>query len=207
MTKIRIWPGRPYPLGATWDGSGTNFALYSEAATEVELCLFDSVDATKESCRITLPDTTDMVWHAYLPDVLPGQVYGYRVHGPYEPAAGHRFNANKVLLDPYAMALGRPVIWDDALFGYKIGQDDLTFAGRSRPERIIDAGKRAAPQRQASSPRSPAFAADELTDQTHPRTSAPPHLAESMQSEAVPTIEHRRKKRTHASSLIGGRLR
>ena len=104
---MRIWPGRPYPLGATWDGAGVNFALFSEHATKVELCLFDSPDATKESQRITLPEQTDQVWHGYLPDVQPGQLYGYRVHGPYEPAKGHRFNPNKVVLDPYAKAIGR----------------------------------------------------------------------------------------------------
>ncbi len=83
---MRVWPGRPYPLGATWDGSGTNFALYSENATKVELCLFDSAEAaTGNGTQSCLPENTDMVWHGYLPDVLPGQIYGYRVHGPYEP--------------------------------------------------------------------------------------------------------------------------
>jgi glycogen operon protein len=129
---MRVWPGRPYPLGATWDGAGVNFALFSEHATKVELCLFDAADATKESQRIVLPEHTDMVWHAYLPDVLPGQLYGYRVSGPYEPAKGHRFNPNKLLLDPYAKSLGRDVRWDDALFGYKVGdpQADLSFDDR-----------------------------------------------------------------------------
>ncbi len=118
---MRIWPGRPYPLGATWDGAGVNFALFSEHATKVELCLFDSADANRESHRLVMPERTDQVWHAHLPDVLPGQLYGYRVHGPYEPDKGHRFNPNKVLLDPYAKSLGRDVRWDDALFGYKVG--------------------------------------------------------------------------------------
>ena len=104
---MRVWPGRPYPLGATWDGAGVNFALFAEHATKVELCLFDSPDATKEAHRIRVKEHTDQVWHAYLPDVLPGQLYGYRVHGPYEPAKGHRFNPNKVVLDPYAKAIGR----------------------------------------------------------------------------------------------------
>ena len=104
---MRIWPGHPYPLGATWDGAGVNFALFAENATKVELCLFDSADATQESHRITVKEYTDKVWHAYLPDVLPGQLYGYRVHGPYEPANGHRFNPNKVVLDPYAKLIGR----------------------------------------------------------------------------------------------------
>jgi isoamylase len=127
---MRIWPGRPYPLGATWDGAGTNFALFSEHATKVELCLFDSADARKEGHRVSMPEQTDQVWHCYLPDVVPGQLYGYRVHGPYEPKEGHRFNANKVVLDPYAKAIGRDVRWDDAVFGYTIGKDDLTFDAR-----------------------------------------------------------------------------
>ena len=110
---MRVWPGRPYPLGATWDGKGVNFALFSEHATKVELCLFDAVDAAKEAHRIPLPEYTDHVWHAYLPDVLPGQLYGYRVHGPYEPQQGHRFNPHKVVLDPYAKLIGRDVRWAD----------------------------------------------------------------------------------------------
>jgi glycogen operon protein len=118
---MRIWPGRPYPLGATWDGAGVNFALFSEHSTKVELCLFDSHEATAEAQRIALPEHTDQVWHGYFPDVEPGQLYGYRVHGPYEPAKGHRFNPRKLILDPYAKAIGRDLRWDDALFGYKIG--------------------------------------------------------------------------------------
>jgi len=127
---MRVWPGRPYPLGATWDGAGVNFALFSEHATKVELCLFDSADATEESFRIALPECTDMVWHGYFPDVEPGQFYGFRVHGPFDPKAGHRFNPNKVVLDPYAKAIGRDLTWDDSLFGYKVGEDDLTFDPR-----------------------------------------------------------------------------
>jgi glycogen operon protein len=129
---MRIWPGHPYPLGATWDGAGVNFALFSEHATRVELCLFDSPDAKVESSRIAMPEQTDLVWHAYLPDVLPGQLYGYRVYGPYEPQKGHRFNHNKVLLDPYAKAIGRVLQWDDSLFGYKVGDPaaDMSFDER-----------------------------------------------------------------------------
>jgi isoamylase len=118
---MRIWPGRPYPLGATWDGAGVNFALFSEHSTKVELCLFDSPDASAEIHRIQMPEHTDMVWHAYLPDVEPGQLYGYRVYGPYEPAKGHRFNPQKLVLDPYAKAIGHDLHWDDSLFGYRIG--------------------------------------------------------------------------------------
>ncbi|HYO10220.1 MAG TPA: glycogen debranching protein GlgX [Tepidisphaeraceae bacterium] len=127
---MRVWPGRPYPLGATWDGAGVNFALFAEHATKVELCLFDDPADTRETHRIVLPEQTDMVWHGYLPDVEPAQLYGYRVHGPYAPKEGHRFNPNKVVLDPYAKAIGRGVKWDDSLFGYKMGQNDLTFDER-----------------------------------------------------------------------------
>jgi isoamylase len=127
---MRVWPGRAYPLGATWDGAGVNFALFSEHAEKVELCLFDdSTDAASSHC-ITMRERTDFVWHAYLPDIEPGQLYGYRVHGPYDPKAGHRFNPSKVLLDPYAKAIGRGVKWDDSLFGYKMGEDDLSFDDR-----------------------------------------------------------------------------
>jgi isoamylase len=129
---VRIWPGKPYPLGATWDGMGVNFSLFSEHAERVELCLFDSPDAGHEVQRIVLPEYTDHVWHGYLPDVRPGQVYGYRVYGPYRPAAGHRFNPNKLLTDPYAKAVVRRARWDDAMFGYRAGdpQEDLSFDDR-----------------------------------------------------------------------------
>ena len=125
---MRTWLGRPYPLGATWDGGGVNFALFSEHATAVELCLFDHPEPGARERRVRLTEQTDRVWHAYLPDVLPGQLYGYRVDGPYEPENGHRFNPNKLILDPYAKLVGRPLRWDDALFGYPIGSDDLGFS-------------------------------------------------------------------------------
>lgn len=130
--KIRIWPGRPYPLGATWDGKGVNFALFSENATAVELCLFESVSSTHEFCRIPLTEQTRQVWHCYLPDVKPGQLYGYRVHGPYRPRLGHRFNPNKLLLDPYAKVIVRPTKWCDEMFGYAIGhpKEDLAMDNR-----------------------------------------------------------------------------
>ncbi len=129
---LRVWPGRPYPLGATWDGSGTNFALYSAHASKVELCLFDSTEAPRESESVTLMEHTDTVWHVYLPDVLPGQIYGYRVHGPYEPDKGHRFNPHKLLLDPYAKAIARETRWADEMWGYKLGdpQADLSLDER-----------------------------------------------------------------------------
>jgi glycogen operon protein len=126
---MRVWPGQPYPLGATWTGLGVNFAIYSVHATRVELCLFESPDAERESMCVPLPEQTDMVWHGYLPDIRPGQLYGYRVHGPYDPAAGHRFNPAKVVVDPYAKSIGRPVRWDDSMFGYVVGspEADLSF--------------------------------------------------------------------------------
>ncbi|MDX1969012.1 MAG: glycogen debranching protein GlgX [Planctomycetaceae bacterium] len=129
---MRIWPGAPYPLGATWDGGGTNFAIFSEHATGVELCLFDSASDGHESQRIALREQTDQVWHAYLPDVRPGQCYGYRVLGPYEPERGHRFNPQKLVLDPYAKAIARKVLWSDAMFGYQIGNpaEDLVIDPR-----------------------------------------------------------------------------
>src|ERR1051325_5966822 len=142
---MRVWPGRSYPLGATWDGAGCNFALFSEHAPKVELCLFDSPEATQEAERIALPEQTDQVWHGYLPDVLPGQLYGFRVHGPYEPANGLRFNPNKIVLDPYAKLIGRDLRWADELFAYKLGDPaaDLSFDDRdSAPfaplARVID---------------------------------------------------------------------
>ena len=116
MKPLRLWPGRPSPLGATWDGQGVNFALFSEHATRVELCLFDAPDATREVQRITLPEQTAHVWHGYLPDVGVGQLYGYRVHGPYAPARGHRFNPQKLLLDPYAKAIARGLLSHDGVY-------------------------------------------------------------------------------------------
>ncbi len=134
MSAGAVWPGAPYPLGATWDGLGVNFALFSAHATRVDLCLFDSTDATRESRTVTLPEQTAMVWHGYLPDIRPGQLYGYRVHGPYDPTAGHRFNPNKILLDPYAKSIGRMVKWSNyEMFGYDVGsaQADLSFDARN----------------------------------------------------------------------------
>jgi isoamylase len=121
---VRVWPGTPYPLGAVWDGEGTNFALFSENATGVELCLFEGPDDAEESVRIPLREREHQIWHSYLPDVLPGTFYGYRVDGPYAPAEGHRFNPAKLLLDPYARAITGSIRWSDALFGYRIGAPD-----------------------------------------------------------------------------------
>ncbi len=120
-TPTRIRPGSPYPLGATWDGAGVNFAIFSEHATSVELCLFDSPDDTTEARRIQLPEQTDMVWHGYVSDLVPGQLYGYRVDGPWKPSEGHRFNARKIVLDPYAKVVGRTIRWADEMHGYRVG--------------------------------------------------------------------------------------
>ena len=122
---MRNMPGKPYPLGATWDGLGVNFAIFSENATKVELCLFDSPDSKYESKRIELTEYNNQIYHIYLKDIRPGQVYGYRVYGPYEPAKGLRFNANKVLVDPYAKSIVRTGSWDDSLFGYELGSKEL----------------------------------------------------------------------------------
>jgi isoamylase len=126
----KVQPGLPYPLGPTYDGDGVNFALFSEHATEVELCLFADADAREEAERIRLRDVTGFVWHGRVPGLRPGQLYGYRVHGPYEPESGHRFNPSKLLLDPYARAVSGAVDWGGPIFGYRIGDPgaDLSFS-------------------------------------------------------------------------------
>jgi isoamylase len=128
--KITTYPGKSFPLGATWDGKGVNFTLYSENATGVELCLFNAPDDEIESERIKITEYSELVWHVYIPGLKPGQLYGYRVSGPYEPENGHRFNPNKLLLDPYAKAISGTINWDDSLFGYEIGSpdEDLSFS-------------------------------------------------------------------------------
>jgi isoamylase len=144
QTQLIVWPGRPYPLGATWDGEGVNFALYSEHAEKVDLCLFDN-SGRNEITRIPLAEQTDMVWHSYLPEVRPGQLYGYRVYGPYAPEKGDRFNHHKLLLDPYGKQVQGAIRWSDAHFGYKVGhkQEDLSFDRRDNAagmpkNRVID---------------------------------------------------------------------
>jgi isoamylase len=143
IRKSRLREGWPHPLGATWNGRGVNFALFSANATKVELCLFDDDGAT-EIERIALPEYTDEVWHGFLPDARPGTFYGYRVHGPYEPDSGHRFNPNKLLIDPYAKALHGYLEWNPALFGYTMESgDDLSFderdSARFMPKcRVVD---------------------------------------------------------------------
>ena len=136
--KTRIWPGTPYPFGATWDGKGVNFALFSENAEAVELCLFDE-EGEREIARVRLPEYTDEVWHGYFPDLRPRQVYGYRVYGPYAPERGHRFNSNKLLLDPYAKGLTGSIEWNDLHFAYSVGHEDgdLSFDQRDNARSMM----------------------------------------------------------------------
>jgi isoamylase len=154
VRRSRVREGFANPLGATWDGLGVNFALFSAHATKVELCLFDENGETEVE-RVELPEYTDEVWHGYLPEARPGTVYAYRVHGPYEPEAGHRFNPNKLLLDPYGKQLVGELTWDPAVFGYQAGGEDTSFderdSARFMPKcRVIDPaftwGRDAAPR-------------------------------------------------------------
>jgi isoamylase len=144
QSMTEVWPGSPYPLGATWDGEGVNFAVFSRNAEKIELCLFDD-EGRKEVQRIALRERTDFVWHGYLPQARPGQLYGYRAHGPYRPEAGHRFNPHKLLIDPYARSLAGSIKWSDTHFGYTIGhkREDLSFDRRDSAHgmpkcRVID---------------------------------------------------------------------
>jgi glycogen operon protein len=139
-----VWPGQPFPRGATWDGEGVNFSLFAANAHKVELCIFDGT-GRNEVQRITLRECTDGLWHGYLPEARPGMLYGYRVHGPYDPARGHRFNPNKLLIEPYAKHIQGEVRWSDAHFGYRIGhaKADLSFDRRDNAAdmprcRVID---------------------------------------------------------------------
>jgi len=127
QTQPIMWPGRPYPLGATWDGEGVNFALFSEHAEAVELCLFDEA-GRRELHRVRIKEHTDQVWHCYLPEARPGLIYGYRVHGPYDPNKGHRFNPNKLLLDIYAKQIVGDLKWSDSHFGYRIGSKNADLS-------------------------------------------------------------------------------
>src|SRR5207302_1717490 len=129
-----ILPGKPYPQGATWDGTGVNFALYSESATSVELCLFEN-ESSEPEC-FTLKESTGFVWHCYIPGIKLGQLYGYRLYGPYEPARGLRFNPAKLLIDPYARALAGDVDWKAPVYGYKIGAPELDLAIDDRPDHV-----------------------------------------------------------------------
>ncbi len=139
-----VWPGQPYPRGATWDGEGVNFSVFSANADKVELCIFDPT-GRHEVQRIPLRERTDEIWHSYLPEARPGLLYGYRVHGPYAPERGHRFNPNKLLIEPYAKHLQGNMVWSDAHFGYRVGSSkaDLSFCKRDSASgtpksRVID---------------------------------------------------------------------
>src|SRR3954469_14377485 len=135
---MRLTAGSPARLGASWDGRGTNFALFSANAEKVELCLFDG-QGRRELERIELPERTEDVWHGYLNDGSPGQLYGYRVHGPYAPEHGHRFNSNKLLLDPYAKSIRGELKWSNQHFGYRIGSPraDLSFDRRNNAAQML----------------------------------------------------------------------
>ena len=135
-----VWPGKPYPLGATWDGEGVNFAIFSEHAQKIELCLFDK-SGRRELHRINMSEQTDQVRHCYLPEARPELLYGYRVHGPYEPAKGLRFNPHKLLLDPYAKQIAGDIKWSDSHFGYRVGsrQGDLSFDRRDNAPGMLKA--------------------------------------------------------------------
>jgi isoamylase len=139
-TRSRLIPGSPYPLGATWDGLGTNFAVFSAHAERIELCLFDT-SGRREIERIPLPECTDEVWHGYFPNAQAGLIYGYRAYGPYEPQNGHRFNEHKLLLDPYARRLAGELRWSDALFGYRVNSSraDLSFDRRDSAAGVLKA--------------------------------------------------------------------
>ncbi len=130
LSGITVYPGSPYPLGATYDGNGVNFALYADNATDVELCLFTSKEDEAESIKIKVSERSHHVWHVYLPDIQPGQLYGYRVYGKYDPENGHRFNPSKLLIDPYAKAIAGTIDWNNALFGYEVGdlEEDLSYS-------------------------------------------------------------------------------
>ncbi|MFP3915693.1 MAG: glycogen debranching enzyme, partial [Actinomycetota bacterium] len=137
MNTPEAWPGRPFPLGAAWDGEGTNFALFSEAAEAVELCLFNGDD---EEVRVPLEEVEAYSWHAYLPWVGGGQRYGYRVHGPWAPAEGYRCNPQKLLIDPYAKAIDGNIDWDPSCFPYEPGdedQPDRTDNARHIPKSVV----------------------------------------------------------------------
>ncbi|HMQ97372.1 MAG TPA: hypothetical protein PKC42_04730, partial [Candidatus Nanoperiomorbaceae bacterium] len=137
-SRARVWPGKPYPLGTTWDGKGVNFALFSAHAEKVELCLFDS-SGQREIERLVLPENTDQIWHGYVPGLWPGTLYGYRVFGPYEPQIGHRFNHHKLLLDPYAKQFYGSLHLRDEHCGYQVGHSnaDLSFDTRDNAHDML----------------------------------------------------------------------
>jgi len=208
--KAAVWPGRPYPLGATWDGEGVNFALFSEHAEKVELCLFD-LAGKRELARIDMCWQTDLVWHCYLPEARPGQLYGFRVHGPYDPARGQRFNPAKLLLDPYAKAIAGAVKWSDALFGYRVGskKEDLSFDRRdSAPGmpkcKVIDPAFTWADDRRPRTPWHETVIYElHVKGFTRRHPDVPPHLRGSYAGLATePVIEHLKRLGVTAVELL-----
>ncbi len=180
---LTVWPGTPDPLGATWDGAGVNFALYSQHATRVDLCLYDDVRG-REIARVTLPDVTNHVWHGYVAGLGPGQLYGYRVSGPYAPREGHRFNPNKLVVDPYTRAIAGRVDWNAPVFGYRLGSrtEDLTRdirnSGRGIPKSVV-----VDPEFDWQGDRPPAIPwSDTLIYETHVKslTARHPHVPEDL---------------------------
>ena len=143
--KYQVYPGEPYPLGATWDGEGVNFAVFAENAAGMDLCLFDTLESKNEEERIRLNEVSHHVWHAYIPGLKPGQLYGYRAYGSYEPMNGLRYNPNKLLIDPYAKAISSPVRWNDAGEAAESVHDSqrrLSMANRApRGDLLVDAGR------------------------------------------------------------------
>ena len=193
--SVRLSAGWPYPLGATWDGRGTNFALFSANATKVELCLFDS-RGTREIERIALPERTEDVWHGYLNDVVSGQIYGYRVHGPYAPERGFRFNPHKLLLDPYAKQLAGRLVWSDAHFGYRAGsaRADLSFDRRDnargmRKAVVVDEAFTWGTDRRPAIPWEDTFIYEaHVKGLTQQREDVPPHWRGTFRGLAAPAI-------------------
>jgi isoamylase len=207
---MRLSAGLPYPLGATWDGRGTNFALFSANATKVELCLFDSHGA-REVERIALPERTEDVWHGYLGDSVPGQIYGYRVHGPYEPERGFRFNPNKLLLDPYAKAMAGRLLWSDAHFGYRAGsaRADLSFDRRDnargmRKAVVVDPAFTWGDERRPSIPWENTFIYEaHVKGLTQQREDVPPHWRGMFAGLASPAlIDHLKRLGVTAIELL-----
>lgn len=207
---MRVEPGAPYPLGATFDGRGTNFAIFSANAEKIELCLFDNT-GRRETDRIVLPACTEDVWHTYLPQVVPGQVYGYRVYGPYDPERGHRFNHHKLLLDPYAKRLTGHFVWSDAHFAYRMrsARADLSFDKRDNargvPKGVVvdDAFTWGQHSRPSVPWHSTVIYEAHVRGLTMQRDDVPAHLRGSFRGLAAPAmIEHYRRLGITAIELL-----
>ena len=209
-TSVRLSAGQPFPLGSTWDGRGTNFALFSANSTKVELCLFDK-RGVREVERIVLPERTEDVWHGYLSDVVPGQIYGYRVHGPYQPEDGFRFNSHKLLLDPYAKELAGRLVWSDAHFGYRAGsaRGDLSLDRRDnahgvRKAVVVDEAFTWGSERRPAVPWEDTFIYEaHVKGLTQQREDVPPHWRGMFRGLAAPAIiDHLRRLGVTALELL-----